>query len=131
MFLAVKISLSTHHFGELNHLRSLFGIDMGWSGGQVDPFIFPDNGSVSSSRRTTCAWVPSLSFVCYTSVSSLQVQTSSKSWPPGSQAHTATSQASESCKNVLEQILQVPKGACSPLGAGACVFCSHSTVVLM
>lgn len=38
-------------------------------------------------------------------------------------AVTAASQASESCKKALEQVLKAP--------AGACGLCSHSTVVLM
>lgn len=87
------------------------GMDLGWSEGLLDPFVFANNRWVTSAPEGPP--VPGY-HLCPLPMSSPQLQTSSRSWPPGPPAVRALSLASESCKKALEQIFQGPAGARGP-----------------
>lgn len=107
---------------ELSHL-SLGRMDLRWSEGQQGPFVFTNKWV---SRTPEGLPVPEYHSRPLPTTPQCSLHSCRQAVEVDRQVHravTAASQASESCKKVLEQVLKAP--------AGACGLCSHSTVVLM
>ena len=99
--------LGPHLTWEPTH-PSLSGMDLGWSEGLLDPFVFANNRWVTSAPEGPP--VPGY-HLCPLPMSSSQLQTSIEVGHQAHRAVRASSLASESCKKALEQIFQGPAGA--------------------
>ena len=108
---------------ELSHL-SLGGMDLRWSEGQQGPFVFTNNEW--ASRAPEGLPVPEYRSRPLPTTPQCPLHSCRQAVEVDHQIHravTAASQASESCKKVLEEVLEAP--------AGARGLCPHSTVVLL